>query len=57
LNKEEMNTNMATAFKPFKQYIRYLAEGKLGGYFNSPHQQEKVTDLSGHVNRPYASSF
>lgn len=46
LNKEEMNANMATAFKPFEQYIRYLAEGKLDGYFNSTRRQDKATDLT-----------
>jgi hypothetical protein len=30
-----MEANMADAFEPFVQYIRYLAGGKLDGYFNS----------------------
>ena len=45
-NKEEMIANMAIAFKPFEQYIQYLVEGKLAGYFNSTHRQDKATDLT-----------
>ncbi len=36
---------MFDAFKPFTQYITYLAEGKLDGYFNPIQPEEWVTDL------------
>ena len=40
-----MEANIADAFEPFVQYIRYLAEGKLDGYFNSTRRQDRATDL------------
>ena len=36
---------MLTALKPFTQYMTYLAEGKLDGYFNSTRPEDLVTDL------------
>ena len=36
---------MLDAFEPFTQYITYLAEGKLDGYFNSIQPEKLVTDL------------
>jgi hypothetical protein len=36
---------MLTALEPFTQYITYLAEGKLDGYFNSIRPEDLVTDL------------
>src|SRR5258708_3624303 len=42
LNKEPMATSMATAFKPFKQYLEYLAQGKLDGYLDSNSRNDKV---------------
>jgi len=33
---------MATAFKPFKQYLEYLAWGKLDGYLDSNSFNDKV---------------
>ena len=45
LNKAQTEANMADAFEPFVQYIRYLAGGKLDGYFNSTHWQDRATDL------------
>jgi hypothetical protein len=36
---------MAAAFKPFIQYITYLAQGKLDGYLNSTRPEDLVTDL------------
>ncbi|KIL59153.1 hypothetical protein M378DRAFT_200227, partial [Amanita muscaria Koide BX008] len=37
-----MATSMATAFKPFKQYLEYLAQGKLDGYLDSNSRNDKV---------------
>ena len=37
-----MTTRMATAFKPFKQYLEYLAEGNLDGYLDSQSRNKKV---------------
>jgi hypothetical protein len=34
---------MATAFAPFKEYIEYLAEGKLDGYLDSNCRMDKVS--------------
>lgn len=42
LNKEQMATSMATAFKPFKQYLEYLARGQLDGYLDSNSRNDKV---------------
>ena len=36
---------MLAAFKPFTQYITYLAEGKLDGYFDSIQPEKLATDL------------
>jgi hypothetical protein len=36
---------MLTALNPFTQYITYLAEGKLDGYFNLTRLENLVTDL------------
>jgi hypothetical protein len=34
---------MAVAFKPFEQYVKYLATGKLDGYLDSTRREDKVT--------------
>jgi len=34
---------MALAFKPFKEYIKHLASGKLDGYLDSTRREDKVT--------------
>jgi hypothetical protein len=34
---------MAVAFKPFEEYIKSLASGKLDGYLNSTRREDKVT--------------
>ena len=36
---------MTAAFEPFTQYIKYLAKGKLDGYFNSVRPDDLVTGL------------
>lgn len=36
---------MVSALEPFNQYITYLAEGKLDGYFDSIRPEDLVTDL------------
>src|SRR6266498_101597 len=46
ISQPEAVEAMASAFRPFIQYIQYLAEGKLDGYFNSTQQAEAlVTDF------------
>jgi hypothetical protein len=42
---DNINDAMLAAFKPFTQYITYLAEGKLDKYFDSIQPEELVTDL------------
>jgi len=34
---------MTVAFEPFKEYIKYLAHGKLDGYLDSTRREDKVT--------------
>ena len=34
---------MAVAFKPFEEYVKYLATGKLDGYLDSTRREDKVT--------------
>jgi len=46
LRAEEIEPAMLTALKPFTQYMTYLAEGKLDGYFNSIQPEDLVTDLN-----------
>lgn len=42
LNREETGTNLNAAFKPFKGYIEWLAEGKLDGYLDSIRCEDKT---------------
>ena len=43
---------MCAALEPFTQYIAYLAEGKLDGYFNSLQPEKLVTDLKVRLPTP-----
>ena len=43
LSKADMQASIARAFEPFKQYIEYLATGKLDGYLDSVHREDKFT--------------
>jgi len=40
---EKMESKMAVAFKPFEEYIKCLASGKLDGYLDSTRREDKVT--------------
>ena len=39
---EETETILSAAFKPFEQYIKWLAEGRLDGYLDSIHREDKI---------------
>ena len=41
--EEETEEKMAVAFKPFEEYIKHLATGKLDGYLDSTRREDKVT--------------
>ena len=43
LSKVDMHIKITLAFEPFKQYIEYLAMGKLDGYLDSVHRKDKFT--------------
>ncbi len=45
LGADKIENAMLDAFQPFTQYITYLAEGKLDGYFDSIQPEKLVTDL------------
>ena len=40
---EEMESKTAVAFKPFEEYIKCLASGKLDGYLDLTRREDKVT--------------
>ena len=40
---EETENIMAVAFKPFEEYVKYLATGKLDGYLDLTRREDKVT--------------
>jgi hypothetical protein len=42
LNHGETEAAMNLTFKPFEQYIESLAKGKLDGYHNSIHHEDKI---------------
>ena len=42
LSKAGMQASIASAFEPFKQYIQYLATGKLDGYLDSVDSKDKL---------------
>ena len=41
--EEETENKMAVAFKPFKEYMKCLASGKLDGYLDSTRREDKLT--------------
>jgi hypothetical protein len=43
LNKEQMETTLATAFEPYCHYIKSLAEGALDGYLDSNDREKKLS--------------
>ena len=43
LSKADMQAKITLAFEPFKQYIGYLATGKLDGYLDSVDRKDKLT--------------
>jgi hypothetical protein len=45
LSAKEVELAILIALEPFVQYIAYLAEGKLDGYFDSIRPEDLVTDL------------
>jgi hypothetical protein len=43
LSRKNTESNLVSAFELFKQYIEYLAQGKLDGYLNSNSRDDKIS--------------
>jgi hypothetical protein len=43
LSRKSTDSQLASAFQPFKQYIEYLAHGKLDGYLDSINRDDKIS--------------
>ena len=43
LTQQDTEAKIASAFKPFHQYIKYLAQGKLDAYLDSNLRGDKIS--------------